>query len=102
MQLIHLYLSTKKAEVSAAPYINGGKWKKTGNRSITNTRSTRFLDFSIKYMLQFFQSGLDHHETSTPPPHNSLPSFPPLHVQDAFLINGRRMDGLTEGPDNNG
>lgn len=32
----------------------------------------------------------------------SLPLFLPLHVQDAFLINGRRMDGLTEGPDNNG
>lgn len=32
----------------------------------------------------------------------SLFPFLPLHVQDAFLINGRRMDGLTEGPDNNG
>lgn len=32
----------------------------------------------------------------------SLASFLPLHVQDVFLINGRRMDGLTEGPDNNG
>lgn len=32
----------------------------------------------------------------------SLPLFFPLHVQDAFLINGRRMDGLTEVPDNNG
>lgn len=32
----------------------------------------------------------------------SLPLFLPLHVQDAFLINGRRMDGLTEVPDNNG
>lgn len=25
-----------------------------------------------------------------------------LHVPDAFLINGQRMDGLTQGPDNNG
>ena len=55
---------------------------------------------------QSFLSRLDHHESSAPPPHNSLPSFLPsflpLHVQDVFLINGRRMDGLTEGPDNNG
>lgn len=51
---------------------------------------------------QSFLSGLDHHETSAPPPHNSLLSFLALHVQDVFLINGRRMDGLTEGPDNNG
>lgn len=35
-------------------------------------------------------------------PHSSLPPFLLLHVPDAFLINGRRMDGLTEGPDNNG
>lgn len=34
--------------------------------------------------------------------HSSLPPFLLLHVPDAFLINGRRMDGLTEGPDNNG
>lgn len=35
-------------------------------------------------------------------PHNSLSSFLLLHVPDVFLINGKRMDGLTEGPDNNG
>lgn len=33
---------------------------------------------------------------------NSISPLLLLHVPDAFLINGGRMDGLTEGPDNNG
>lgn len=33
---------------------------------------------------------------------NSVSPLLLLHVPDAFLINGRRMNGLTEGLDNNG
>lgn len=35
-------------------------------------------------------------------PRNLLSSFLLLRAPDIFLINGRRMDGLTEGLDNNG
>lgn len=59
-----------------------------------------YLYFNYNILIQrlFFLSELDHHENGA----SQVSFLLLLHVPDVFLINGKRMDELTEGPDNNG
>lgn len=52
--------------------------------------------YNYKLLISLWE--VDNHENGA----SQVSSLLLLHEPDAFLINGRRMDGLTEGPDNNG